>query len=415
MSRIISLEVENFKRIKAVRIEPNGNLVIIGGKNAQGKTSLLDALMFLLKGKSHLSGQPIHEGEDEALVRADLGDFTAQRKITKKGPGALIIKPKPGVVLPDMTPHAMFSEIIGPLTVNPVGFMAMDPKEQLEVIREMVGLDTSEIDAERDDLYERRTETGREVKRLTGQVESMPEHDDAPDEEVSISGLMDELAMVDVENEKTRSAMGVVERLSTAMKGEEQRVKDAENALARAVSSADEFRKKQSEANAKLDDMTHVCTDDLRADIAGAENTNAKVRANATRRTAIKQLETVEDHYEKLSGKIKKLDAKKKKAMAEVELPIKGMGFNSDGLTYKEIPLCDASSAEQLRISVAVGVAGNPEFRGLLVRGGSLLDEDSLAQLDTWAEEQEVQILLERVGHGGECQFIIEDGMVKDG
>ena len=47
--KINSLELENVKRIKAVQLEPAANgLTIIGGKNGQGKTSVLDAIAWAL-------------------------------------------------------------------------------------------------------------------------------------------------------------------------------------------------------------------------------------------------------------------------------------------------------------------------------------------------------------------------------
>lgn len=44
MITINELQVENLKRIKAVKLEPSASgLTVIGGKNGQGKTSVLDA------------------------------------------------------------------------------------------------------------------------------------------------------------------------------------------------------------------------------------------------------------------------------------------------------------------------------------------------------------------------------------
>ena len=45
MMKINKLEIENVKRVKAVKIEPTANgLTIVGGNNNQGKTSVLDAI-----------------------------------------------------------------------------------------------------------------------------------------------------------------------------------------------------------------------------------------------------------------------------------------------------------------------------------------------------------------------------------
>ena len=66
MSRIISLEAENIKRLKAVKIEPAGeNLVVVSGENAQGKTSVLDSIEMALAGTRSVPDRPIREGKSK--------------------------------------------------------------------------------------------------------------------------------------------------------------------------------------------------------------------------------------------------------------------------------------------------------------------------------------------------------------
>lgn len=61
--KINALELENVKRIKAVRLEPSPNgLTIIGGKNGQGKTSVLDAIAWGLGGDRYKPSVPAREG-----------------------------------------------------------------------------------------------------------------------------------------------------------------------------------------------------------------------------------------------------------------------------------------------------------------------------------------------------------------
>lgn len=66
--KIISLESENIKRLKAVRIKPDGLLVQITGKNGAGKTSVLDSIMMALAGGSTIPEKPIRDG---SLLDAD--------------------------------------------------------------------------------------------------------------------------------------------------------------------------------------------------------------------------------------------------------------------------------------------------------------------------------------------------------
>lgn len=64
MSKLISLEAENFKRLKAVRIEPNGNgITVISGNNANGKSSVLDAIQAAIGGKRATPEKPIRDGQ----------------------------------------------------------------------------------------------------------------------------------------------------------------------------------------------------------------------------------------------------------------------------------------------------------------------------------------------------------------
>ena len=61
--KINKLEIENVKRVKAVKMEPSENgLTIIGGNNAEGKTSVLDAIAWALGGNTFRPSEPYREG-----------------------------------------------------------------------------------------------------------------------------------------------------------------------------------------------------------------------------------------------------------------------------------------------------------------------------------------------------------------
>ena len=63
MVKINKLEIENVKRVKAVKLEPTANgLTIIGGRNGQGKTSILDSIAWALGGNKYKPSQAQREG-----------------------------------------------------------------------------------------------------------------------------------------------------------------------------------------------------------------------------------------------------------------------------------------------------------------------------------------------------------------
>jgi DNA repair exonuclease SbcCD ATPase subunit len=85
--RIINLQVENVMGIKAIDITPADDLVILGGDNGAGKSSVLNAIAFALGGVSEIPEKPIHEGEAKAKILVNLGDLVVTRILTRTEKG----------------------------------------------------------------------------------------------------------------------------------------------------------------------------------------------------------------------------------------------------------------------------------------------------------------------------------------
>ena len=84
--RVIELHAENVRRIKAIDITPpDTGVVIIAGKNAQGKTSTLDALAMAFEGGSKEYLKAIRDGQDKATIEVNCGSFTIKRVIERSG------------------------------------------------------------------------------------------------------------------------------------------------------------------------------------------------------------------------------------------------------------------------------------------------------------------------------------------
>jgi hypothetical protein len=81
-------------------------------------------------------------------------------------------------------------------------------------------------------------------------------------------------------------------------------------------------------------------------------------------------------------------------------------------VTYRGLPFDQASSAEQLRVSVAIAMAAHPKLRVLRIKDGSLLDERSLAMLEEMAEAADYQVWVERVDTSGAVGIVMEDGAI---
>jgi predicted ATP-dependent endonuclease of OLD family len=91
-----------------------------------------------------------------------------------------------------------------------------------------------------------------------------------------------------------------------------------------------------------------------------------------------------------------------------------GISFDEFGVLLNGLPFTQASTGEQLRVSVAVGMALNPRLRVIFIRDGSLIDDAGLALIAELAQKNDYQVWLETVHSKDPTAVVIEDGEVKE-
>lgn len=407
--KIIELKSENVKRLKAVHIQPSGALVQITGRNAQGKSSVLDSIAMLLGGLDNVPAQPIRRGQAKAQIVAKLDDIVVERTFTESG-STLTVRSLEGAKYPK--PQAILDKLVGPISFDPLAFSRMEPRKQLETLKSLVGIDFSKLDTERAELYDKRTVVNRDAKAMESRLASAPEYPDAPTTEVSVAELAEKL------NEACRvnSAIADRENRIDAERSEiariEADIKRHEESIAKLKVAAQACEKNIGELVIQKNRLTAVDTDSLRKQLSEAESLNRKARENAFRSKLAREHRELVKQSELLTSDIVSIDTEKTNTLAAAKFPVAGLAFDDSGVTYNELPLEQASSAEQLRVSVAIGLAMNPKLRVILIRDGSLLDADGLQMIAEMAEAQDAQVWIERVSDGEQVGIVIEDGMV---
>jgi recombinational DNA repair ATPase RecF len=153
---IIEMNITNVKRIVAVHIEPEtGDHVVLTGDNGQGKSSILDAVYLALTNKG--LEDPIRHGTSRASIKLHIdgaeGNFWIERNISRKS-NTLRVYPENGEDI--KAPQRFLDGLIGTLAFDPLEFMRMDAEHQAEMIRRLVGIDTTAIDQEYATLYAQR-------------------------------------------------------------------------------------------------------------------------------------------------------------------------------------------------------------------------------------------------------------------
>jgi len=127
-------------------------------------------------------------------------------------------------------------------------------------------------------------------------------------------------------------------------------------------------------------------------------------------------LKKIKEHrvkHQKLTKRMKDIDKEKGRMIEEADIPVEGLSFNEEGIFINGIPFEQESSSKQLKVSMHMAMALNPKLRVLLVKDGSLLDKDSIKEIEKVAKENDFQMWVEKVGEDEEIGIIIEDGGVK--
>jgi len=453
--RLLHLEAENVKILKAMALEPNENkVIVIGGNNATGKSTAIDTLEMLLAGKSSFDETPIRKGEEKAYIMGEFGtdpdapELTVTRRIAKTD--SLTVENKDGAKFG--SPQAMLDGLYGKITgFDPgrfatLGRTAAGRREQREVLMEVLDLDTSGIDEQRATLYAQRTEQNVLLKNAQMALQNIPERE-APTERVDVAEILKQMDVIragNASNDQARAHLRNMEAGLSAAETEAATVNSqiaeidrrieflqkeragAAESLTEANRKAEEFLDSIAEARSVCESLTDEDLTPLKDQIEQADELNRAFDAVAIRTQAQEDVASYQKQVDHYTLRIEEIDQKKEEVIASADFGIEGLGFTEDDVTLNGVSLSQASSAEQLRVAVRVAFRACPVegIRVALIREGSLFDQASLDDLYAIAEEQDGLILLERVivpkkGEPGydeacaACTVVFEDGSMR--
>lgn len=406
---ITELTAKNFLRLRAVTIKPDGSVVQISGRNAQGKTSVLTALRALMGGKACEPPHPVRHGADQADLMgiidvAGVPKYRVEKVLKPDGTSRLTLRSPDGKQL-YASPQAVLQQFYTDLGFDPAGFTRMKATEQADIYRRLLGIDFSQLDRTRAALYDQRTQVNRDGKAAAGALIALPEPPaGTPEAEVDATDISRQLRDAHQQNAASDRAGHEVGRIR-------QQIAEAEAALKA-------LQARLEAAEATLARMPSVDTAALEEALANAQAINAAVRVKQARAEAEKRVEAMHDRSEALTRQIDALDGDRRLMIESAEHPLEGMSFDDKGrLTYQGVPLEQASQMEQLKIASAIGLRLKPL---LIVQEGSFMDSANFTEYCRWAEEFCAAagagcVWVERVSDGEPgLGFVIEDGAVLD-
>jgi DNA repair exonuclease SbcCD ATPase subunit len=414
---ITKLISENIKRVRAVTIKPDGSTVVIGGANGSGKSSTIDTIEMCLGGKKRIPKEPVRKGAKKARGVVETADLVVTRTWNAKGT-QLEVRPKEKGAAALASPQKVLDKLVGTLSFDPLEFSRMDSKKQSETLRELVGLDFSLLDKKREQCYTERRDLGRDLKKAKGHLENLFYDESLGEiEQVPMPDLLKELERRrahNTENDAKRTKLETLREKGRAGKAEVSRLVDALTAAKEALAEINTDGKALAAEVKQLEDED--CAE-VQSRIANASKNNEQIHANAEYKRTEAEVDALQSSYDTLTEKITQVDDTKTDAIFRAVYPVDGLEALDDGVYIDGVPWGQASQAEQLKCSIAIGFALNPKLKILLIRDGSLLDSDSLAAVSKMAEEAGGQCWIETVTDGddggGRATVVIEDGAVK--
>ena len=423
--KVASLEVTNFKRIRAVELElGQDGLTVIGGANAQGKTSVLDAIMWALGGERHRPDRPNRDGgATNASIRVTLSNGLVVERRGKNGDLR--------VTDPDgkRAGQRLLDSFLEELALNLPRFLEGTDKARAEALLEVIGVgdELARLDAAISSRYEERKAVGRDATRKRKAAEDMPSFEDAPAEPVSVAELVQEQQGILARNgENQRKRMAADEMAARARSARREaescamRVAELERQLeaARAEEGSALDRAREAESDAVTAQKTasqlqDESTEEIEASIASIELTNEHVRANQRKAEAEAEAEALEAEYAALTGEVERLRSERMSLLDGADLPLAGLSVEDGTLAYMGHAWSDMSGSEQLKVATAIVRRIKPSCGFVLVDKLEQMDLRTLAEFARWAEGEGLQVIGTRVSEGDECTVVIEDGRVR--
>lgn len=410
--KINKLEIENVKRIKAVKIEPTASgLTIVGGNNNQGKTSVLDSIAWALGGEKYRPSQAQREGSTipPTLHIVMSNGLIVERK--GKNSALKVTDPNGG-----KGGQQLLNEFVEQLALDLPKFMESSGKEKAQTLLKIIGVgDQLEIlDRKEKELYSNRLAIGQIADRKKKFADEQPYYPDAPKELISPSELIKQQQEILARNGRN------AEYRKNATDLEEKYVKlDSEiNELKRNLSEKLETQAELAEAltaaRKTVEELQDESTAELEASIANIEEINRKVRANMDKDKVEDDALDYKNQYNALTAEIDKTRREKTDLLQSAELPLPELSVRDGELVYKGQQWDNMSGSDRLKVSTAIVRKLNPKCGFVLLDKLEQMDRDTLNEFGQWLEQEGLQAIATRVSTGDECSIIIEDGYVRD-
>ncbi len=399
--KINSLELENVKRIKAVKLEPRQNgLTVIGGGNNQGKTSVLDSIAWTLGGDKYRPSSPKRDGSViPPYLRVELSNGLV---VERKGKNSDLKVTDPAG---NKSGQQLLNAFISAFAIDLPKFMNAGNKEKADTLLKIIGVGDKlyEIEKKENEIYNTRHSIGRIGDQKAKYAEELTYYPDVPTELVSASELIrqqQDILARNGENARKRALRDQYER----------ELSDAQDTFNEALKRLEKAKRDAAEASKSAENLIDESTEELERNIENIDRLNIMIRANLDKEKAEEEAKEYSEQYAGLTNELESLRKEKYDLLHNAPMPLPGLSVEDGELTYNGYKWDNMSGSEQLKVAAAIVRKLNPECGFVLLDKLEQMDPDTLNDFGKWLESEGLQAIATRVSTGGECSVIIEDG-----
>lgn len=401
MIKINKLEIENVKRVKAVKLEPTKNgLTVIGGRNGQGKTSILDSIAWALGGNKHKPSQPHREGSVlPPRLHLVLSNGLEVRRDGKNS-DLKVIDPSG-----NKAGQQLLNSFVEELAINLPKFMEASSSEKAKTLLQIIGVgeQLTALEQKEKELYNERHMIGQIADQKQKFADEQIYYPEAPKELVSASELIQQQQAILAKNAENGRIRGQRDSLK-------QRQAELDAEIARLIEEKAQVDQQLIIAEKSALDLHDESTEELEQNIQQVDETNRKVRANIDKEKANEDAQYYKDQYTELNEAIENIRREIKKLLDDADLPLPDLSVSEGELLYNGQRWDNMSGAEQLKVSTAIVRKLKPECGFILIDKLEQMDVETLEEFGQWLEQEQLQAIATRVSTGDECSIIITDG-----
>lgn len=403
--------IKDFKVLKNIEKEVNGNHILLLGDNGVGKSSFIQFIKIALGDQSSIP--PNATGEGEVIVSKDGKPYKFTVKF-KDG------KPIVTVTTPDGlkdNKKGTIAGIVGAMDFDIDSFVELSKttagqKKQVEIFKSFLSDDIkAELLKYESDIrinYDERTDVNKKIKEKESVVKNHYLYnviDTEKFEQVKVEEVYSELKLINEHNEAVEKKKTSIEADKKSLLEQNERLEKYKAEIAKieiTVSMLSE-RIAENESDILMDPKKESELKAIEDKLKTANEANKKFNDSISLKKDIELLKTMEYESNELTKKIESSRELLANTIRDMESPIAGLSFDeNDRLIYNGIPVTPdtLSTSEIMELGIRLKMAENPDLGILFIERGESLGTDRLKLIHDIANKSGWQIIMEQVERG---------------